>query len=174
MLVWALPNIPWAAAGSRPPLCEACSSDHPQGTEMFPGAQPDSPWQLYAIPVMPSVSRSRAWHHHCLPSSGSSNYYCYSIPEEKGASVCSAGSTEVASWPPLLQSGQPKCPQPLFTGCACYSSVPSSGWFQRLWHPLYMVEPRTAHIIDSKAALTLNTMGYFKYLESFLHLMAFY
>lgn len=44
-------------------------SDHPQGKEKFPNAQSDpSLVLLFAIPILPMVPRSRAWHLPFLPS----------------------------------------------------------------------------------------------------------
>lgn len=73
------------------------ASDHPHGTEDFFHAQADPPW-CRSVPfpcVLPPVPGSRDQHlPWCFPPQGS------------------AGSSEAASQPSLLQIGQPKSPQP--------------------------------------------------------------
>lgn len=113
----------------------------PHGEEMFPDVQPDSP-----------LCTLDQFHSAIGCQEQSRAFLSASPPQELLKAVRS----------PLLQTRQPKCPQPLLTGVPPALSqlwCPPLDAFKDLKHPCYIAEPRTAHNIQGEAPPMLNLVG---------------
>lgn len=86
------PNACWTLSGIGHPLPHQVVFDHPHSKEFF---------------LMPGLFFP--WRNSVLFPGAELDISLCDSPSQAAAE-----SSEITSWPPLLQDGQPRCPQPLF------------------------------------------------------------